>query len=177
MCFRLILICLRKQVLVRVTEENRDRLKWCIEIVRFHMKKLIFFLILIFLVIYIISPFDFFPHFIDDLFAFGLLWYMWRKRPRQGRQWGRYYSNTQSQGSKRSGSGTGGDLDLGEACRLFGVNPNTSLDEIQKAYKEKVAKSHPDKVAHLSEELQMKAKELTLQFNKAIDVIRRHKKV
>ncbi len=138
------------------------------------MKKLIFYLILIFLVIYIISPLDFLPHFIDDLFAFGLLWYMWRRRLRQGRQWSRYYSNTQSQESKRSG--TGGDLDLGEACRLLGVNPNTSLDEIQKAYKEKVAKSHPDKVAHLSEELQMKAKELTLQLNKAIDVIRQHKK-
>ncbi len=138
------------------------------------MKKLIFYLILIFLVIYIISPWDLLPHFIDDLFAFGLLWYMWRKRLRQGRQRGRYYSNTQSQENKSRG--TRGDLDLGEACRLLGVNPNTSLDEVQKAYKEKVVKNHPDKVTHLSEELQEKAKELTLQLNNAIDVIRRYKK-
>jgi DnaJ-class molecular chaperone len=59
----------------------------------------------------------------------------------------------------------------------LGVNPDASWEEVQKAYKEKIAKSHPDKVAHLSDELQNKAKELTLQLNKAIDIIRRYKNV
>ncbi len=57
----------------------------------------------------------------------------------------------------------------------MGVNPDASWEEVQKAYKDKIAKSHPDKVAHLSEELQNKAKELTLKLNQAIDIIRRHK--
>jgi DnaJ-domain-containing protein 1 len=46
---------------------------------------------------------------------------------------------------------------------------------VQKAYKDKMAKSHPDKVAHLSEELQKKAKELTLEINKAYNIIKSHK--
>lgn len=118
------------------------------------------------------------PHFIDDLFASGVLWYLWRKKNRYQRQWSQYSqysSNTQSREGKKEGSGN--TLDLKEAYRLLGANPNTSWDEIQKAYKEKIAKSHPDKVAHLSEELQTKAKEITLQLNKAIDIIRRYKNV
>jgi DnaJ like chaperone protein len=59
----------------------------------------------------------------------------------------------------------------------LGLNPDASWEEAQKAYKEKIVKSHPDKVAHLSEELQKKAKGLTLQLNKAIDIIKSYKKV
>lgn len=118
------------------------------------------------------------PHFIDDLVAFGALWYMWSKRLRLAKQWGRHFSGSQAQSNKQDYKRKGADGTLGmeEACRLLGVNPNASLEEIQRSYKEKVVKSHPDKVAHLSEELQMKAKEITLQLNKAIDVIRHYKK-
>ncbi len=86
-----------------------------------------------------------------------------------------YYSISRSQGSKKEEYNA--DLDLEEAYGLLGLNPDASWEEVQKAYKEKIAKSHPDKVAHLSEELQEKAKELTLKLNNAIDVIRRYKKV
>lgn len=139
------------------------------------MKKLLFNLILISLIIYIISPLDLMPHFIDDLFALGLLWYLWSKKKRQKKQWTQYSSNTQSQEGKREGHG--GALDLEEAYRLLGVNQKTSWGVIQKAFKEKVVKSHPDKVTHLSEELQTKAKEITLQLNKAIEIIRRYKNI
>lgn len=138
------------------------------------MKNLVFIILMIILIIYIISPWDAHPHFFDDLIASGLLfrlWYMYRKHKRQ-RDY--YYSHSQSQENRKSEPNVG--LDLEEAYRLLGVSPNASLEEIQKAYKEKVAKSHPDKVAHLSEELQKKAKELTLKFNTAIDIIRRYKK-
>ncbi len=138
------------------------------------MKNLVFIILMIILIIYLISPWDAHPHFFDDLIASGLLfrlWYMYRK---QKRQRGYYYSHSQSQENRKSKSNVG--LDLEEAYRLLGVSPNASLEEIQKAYIEKVAKSHPDKVAHLSEELQKKAKELTLKLNTAIDIIRRHKK-
>jgi DnaJ like chaperone protein len=65
---------------------------------------------------------------------------------------------------------------LDEAYKVLGVKKGSSLDEISKAYKEKMIKSHPDKVSHLSIELQEKAKELTLRFNDAIDLIKKSRK-
>ncbi len=139
------------------------------------IKNLVFYLLLIILIIYIISPWDIHPHFFDDLGAFGLLYYLWRKYKKYKRAGSYYNSKTQSQENKKKEPYV--DLGLEEAYGLLGVNPDASWEEVQKAYKEKIAKSHPDKVAHLSEELQNKAKELTLQLNKSIDIIRRYKNV
>ncbi len=66
-------------------------------------------------------------------------------------------------------------MSLDESYKLLNVSSDASLSEVQKAYKEKMAKSHPDKVAHLSEELQKKAKELALEINKAYNNIKRCK--
>ncbi len=66
-------------------------------------------------------------------------------------------------------------MSLDEAYRRLNVSPDTTWKEVQKAYKEKMAKSHPDKVAHLGEELQKKAWELTLEINKAYNIIKNHK--
>jgi DnaJ like chaperone protein len=66
-------------------------------------------------------------------------------------------------------------MTLDEAYRVIGVRTDASWEEISKAYKEKMSKSHPDKVSHLSEELQKKAEELTLRLNEAFEFIRRHK--
>ncbi len=63
-------------------------------------------------------------------------------------------------------------LTLEDAYRLLGVNHDTSLEEVDKAYREKISKSHPDKVSHLGEELQEKASEVTLKLNAAINMIR-----
>lgn len=139
------------------------------------MKNLVFYLLVIFLIIYIISPWDIHPHFFDDLGAFGILYYLWRKYKKYKRAGSYYYSKTQSQENKKKEPYAG--LDLKEAYGLLGVNHDASWEEIQKAYKEKIVKSHPDKVAHLSEELQKKAKELTLQLNKSIDIIKSYKNV
>lgn len=139
------------------------------------MTKFIFYLLLIFLIIYIISPWDLHPHFFDDLGAFGILYYLWRKYKKYKRPSNYYYSRNKSQENKKKEPN--GDLDLEEAYGLLGLNPDASWEEVQKAYKEKIAKSHPDKVAHLGKELQDKAEELTLKLNNAIDIIRRYKKV
>jgi len=66
-------------------------------------------------------------------------------------------------------------MNLDESYKLLNVSSDASLSEVQKAYKEKMAKSHPDKVAHLSEELQKKAKELALEINKAYNNIKSYK--
>jgi DnaJ like chaperone protein len=52
-------------------------------------------------------------------------------------------------------------MGLNEAYRVLHVSPDATWREVQSAYKERMAKSHPDKVSHLGEELQKKAKELS----------------
>lgn len=67
-------------------------------------------------------------------------------------------------------------MSLDEAYKLLNVNADAPWSEVQKAYKEKMTKSHPDKVAHLGEELQKKARELTVEINKAYNIIKSDKK-
>ncbi len=130
---------------------------------------------LILLAIYIISPFDAHPLFFDDLIALGVFFYLQYKnklRKKQQQQDSDYYNNSQ----KSSQSDSNNQLTLDESYSVLGVSPNASMDEINKAYKSKMTKSHPDKVSHLSEELQEKAREITLRINNAIDIIKQHKK-
>jgi DnaJ-domain-containing protein 1 len=142
------------------------------------MSNILNYLWLILLAIYIISPFDAHPLFLDDLIASGLLFYMVYKNAKRKKQQQQYYDYYKQSESSRQTSETEskGPLTLDDACRLLGVSPNSSLDDITKAYKEKMIKSHPDKVSHLSEELQEKAKELTLKLNEAYDLIKKYKK-
>ena len=126
--------------------------------------------------IYIISPFDLHPLFLDDLIASGFLFYMLYKNAKQKKQQ-QYYNYQQSQSSHTSsGVGSEGPLTLDKAYSLLGVAQGASLDDITKAYKEKMKKSHPDKVSHLSKELQEKARELTLELNEAYDLIKKYRK-
>jgi len=129
------------------------------------------------LAIYIISPFDAHPLFLDDLIAAGVMFYMVYKNAKRKKQFQQYYSHSYSQSEdKRTASDESrSPLTLDRAYSLLGVTPSASWKEISKAYKEKMSKSHPDKVSHLSDELQEKAKELTLTLNEALDLIKRHK--
>ncbi len=135
------------------------------------------YLWIILLVIYIISPFDAHPLFLDDLIAAVFLFYMMYKNARQKKQQQHYQHSGQYRSSSRTSHNESmGPLTLDRAYRMLGVSAHDSLDNVAKAYKEKVIKSHPDKVSHLSEELQDKAKELTLQLNEAYDLIKKYKK-
>ena len=129
------------------------------------------------LAIYIISPIDAHPLFIDDLIAAGALFYMIYKNSKRKPQ---YRQNTTNSGpdnkSQYRTSHSSTALTLDEAYKTLGVKSASSLDEISKAYKEKMIKSHPDKVSHLSHELQQKAIELTLRLNEAFDVIKNSRK-
>ncbi len=136
------------------------------------MNKYKFYFLIIILIIYIISPLDLFPFVFDDLIASGFLFYFWRKFKNQKSQ-KNYYSRSQSQANKNTEPD--GSMSLDESYRLLNISPDASLNEVQKAYKEKMAKSHPDKVAHLGEELQEKAGELTVKINKAYNNIKSYK--
>ncbi len=138
------------------------------------MANLTYYLWLILLIIYIISPFDAHPHIFDDIIAAGVLFYLLYRNAKKKRQRNYTYSHSQSQEDKKNESRR--PLDLEEAHKSLGINPTASWDEVKKAYKEKIILSHPDKVNHLSIELQEKAKELTLRLNNALDIIKREKK-
>jgi DnaJ-domain-containing protein 1 len=141
------------------------------------MAKILFYFWIILLIIYIVSPIDAHPLVLDDLIATGILFWMLYKNSKQKkkqREYQSYYSSSgQSQGDASSGSQE--PLTLDKAYALLGIGPEASLQKVKKAYKEKIAVSHPDKVSHLSTELQEKAKELTLRLNNALDIIKRHK--
>ncbi len=66
-------------------------------------------------------------------------------------------------------------ITLDQACLILGISHNTSWDEVKKAYKQKIARNHPDKVSHLSSEIRQKAKEETLKINKAFEFIQTQK--
>ncbi len=136
-----------------------------------------YYIWLIMLAIYIISPFDAHPLFMDDLIAAGVMLYMLYKNSKRKKQYQQYYSHSQdqSQNNKTGFNETRGPITLDKAYKLLGVNSKSSWDEITRAYKEKMTKSHPDKVSHLGEELQATAKKLTLNLNEAIDLIKRHR--
>jgi hypothetical protein len=144
------------------------------------VNKLLNYLWPILLGIYIISPLDAHPLFIDDLIASAVLFYFLyknAKRKEQQQQYYNHYNQSQSNQSQQKKTSTSySHTSLEGASRMLGVRPDASLDDISRAYKEKMAKSHPDKVSHLSVELQDKAKELTLKLNEAYDLLKRHKK-
>ena len=137
------------------------------------MNKYKLYFIIALLIIYIISPLDLFPFVFDDLIATGFLFYFWRKFKNQKSQ-KNYYSRSQSQANIRT-EPERSSISVDKSYKLLNVSSDVPFSEVQKAYKEKMAKSHPDKVAHLSEELQKKAKELTLEINKAYNIIKSHK--
>lgn len=123
----------------------------------------------ILLAIYIISPFDAHPLFFDDLIAAGIMLYLMYRNSRQKHRKG--YSYTGEEKGEEEQKTSESYLNIEDAYRLLGVSSGSTLDEIKKAYKEKVIKSHPDKVNHLSKELQDKAKEITLRLNRAFETI------
>jgi len=138
------------------------------------MTKFVYYLLLVILIIYIVSPVDLYPLFFDDIIASGILFYLWHKNSKRKRQRRYSYSRNQSQNNKENK--TDAPLGLEEAYRTLGIRPGASLKDVTRAYKEKITRTHPDKAGHLSEELQEKAKELTIKLNIAFDIIKRSKK-
>ncbi len=62
---------------------------------------------------------------------------------------------------------------LDAAYKVLGVDKNASDDEIKKAYRKLAVKFHPDKVAHLGEDIQRNAKERFQKLNEAYEKIRK----
>jgi DnaJ-domain-containing protein 1 len=56
---------------------------------------------------------------------------------------------------------------------VLGVGRDASAEEIARAYREQMGRYHPDRVAHLGEELQQLAHRKTLDIQRAYEEIRR----
>ncbi len=138
------------------------------------MNKYKFYFLIIILIIYIVSPLDLHPFIFDDIIASGFLYYIWQKFKGQKRQ-KNYYNHTKGESRTNTERGAGDQLRLDDAYRLLHVSPDASWSEIQKAYKERMSKTHPDKVAHLSEKKKKKSRELSLEINNAYNLIKRYK--
>lgn len=56
---------------------------------------------------------------------------------------------------------------------ILGISPEASETEIKEAYHRELAKYHPDKVAHLGEELQAVARAKTAEIIRAYESLRK----
>lgn len=137
-------------------------------------------------IFYLILPYDLVPDFfglpgrIDDLLM--MAWLAWLYKTR-GAEWLGRGASTQESGSTGSASqegksssrqgGQGGGSratsgkPLADPRAVLGVKAGASADDIRKAYRERMKEYHPDKVAHLGQELQDLALEKSQQIQRA----------
>jgi len=124
--------------------------------------------------VYFLLPYDFFPDFlglpgrIDDLLMIAWLAWYYRNHVRQ------YIATGSGPSGPSAGAETGRDASSGsaqskafDAYEILGVTRTASRDAIQAAYRARMKEYHPDKVAHLGEELQKLAHEKSQEIQRA----------
>lgn len=131
-------------------------------------------LLMIAAVVYFVMPwdFDFIPVVgrLDDLMFLALAGYYYWKQPKGGG--GKTWRHAASAHSAADPAFSG---DQGEAdpYRLFGVSRTADAETIKKAYRDLIAKYHPDRLHHLGEEFKGLAASKTTAINKAYEKIKR----
>ncbi len=121
-------------------------------------------------VVYLVFPRDLIPDFLgrglgllDDLLLIGLLTYFYRKHlrkhfAREGtRDWGEPSGRKQATASESPF----------DPYEVLSIAPSASRETIQAAYKARMNEYHPDKVAHLGEDLQKLAHRNVLELHRA----------
>jgi DnaJ-domain-containing protein 1 len=127
-------------------------------------------------IIYVVLPFDLIPDLlgmlgrIDDLAMMALLAWFYRNHLKQ-------FVKTAA-GHEATGHSTGTDFGQDDvnppkgtmgfdAYKVLGVTRSASSDAIKAAYRARMQEYHPDKVAHLGEELQNLALEKSQDIQRA----------
>jgi DnaJ like chaperone protein len=65
--------------------------------------------------------------------------------------------------------------DVNSAYKILEIDPTVSDEEVKKAYRKMAVKYHPDKVSHLGEDFQQKAKEKFQRVNEAYEKIKKER--
>ncbi len=143
-----------------------------------------YIVILCFGILYVLSPIDLVPDFVpilgwvEDLLVFAVaLWLADRVRKSAPTD------DASKPGEASSHTRADGDP-LGDQPKaplpktpwqLLDIEPGASDEAIEAAYKAQLMQYHPDRVAHLGEDLQRLAHEKTLEIQRAYEQIKRRR--
>ena len=129
-------------------------------------------------ILYLVFPRDLIPDFlpsglgvIDDLLLIAYLTYFYRKRLREHPDRASYESAGQDQ-RESSGQAKASEAFL-DPYEILRIDSSASGKEIHSAYKARMHEYHPDKVAHLGEELQKVAHRKSIEIQRAYDQLRK----
>ncbi len=129
-------------------------------------------------IVYFVFPYDLIPDFaglagrIDDVLVMvGLAWF-YRSHAKQFFAGGAAAGH--EAGARREPAAAGSaDAKAFDPYDVLGVTASASSDAIHSAYRARMQEYHPDKVAHLGEELQKLAHEKSQQIQRAYQQLRR----
>jgi DnaJ like chaperone protein len=136
--------------------------------------------LIIIAVLYLFFPRDLIPDFlgsglglIDDLSLIALLIYFYRNRLRE------YVARTnqEREGQDERERSSRAQAEASESSfdphEILGIDSSASREEIQAAYRARMREYHPDKVAHLGEELQKVAHRKAVEIQQAYEQLRK----
>jgi uncharacterized membrane protein YkvA (DUF1232 family) len=130
--------------------------------------------------LYLVFPRDLIPDFlgrglglIDDLLLIALLTYFYRNRLREYTARATQESGEQDQRKRSSRAQAEASESSFDPYEILGIDSAASGEEIQSAYRARMHEYHPDKVAHLGEELQKVAHRKTVEIQQAYEQLRK----
>ena len=137
--------------------------------------------LIIIAVLYLVFPRDLIPDFlgsglglIDDLALIALLTYFYRNRLRE---FAARATTQESGGQDQRERSSRAQAETSESSfdpyEILGIDSSASGEEVQAAYKARMHEYHPDKVAHLGEELQKVAHRKAVEIQRAYEQLRK----
>ena len=136
--------------------------------------------LIIIAVLYLVFPRDLIPDFlgsglglIDDLSLIALLTYFYRSRLREYTARTTQESGGQDERERSSRAQAEASESSFDPYHILGIDSSASGKEIQAAYKARMHEYHPDKVAHLGEELQKVAHRKAVEIQQAYEQLRK----
>jgi DnaJ like chaperone protein len=135
--------------------------------------------LIIIAVLYLVFPRDLIPDFlgrglglVDDLSLIALLTYFYRNHLRKFTARAAREGGEQDQRQRSSRAQAEASESSFDPYEILGIDASASKAEIQSAYKARMHEYHPDKVAHLGEELQKVAHRKAVEIQQAYENLR-----
>ncbi len=136
--------------------------------------------LIIIAVLYLVFPRDLIPDFlgrglglIDDLALIALLTYFYRNHLREYTARATRESGERDERERSSSAQAEASESSFDPHHILGIDSSASGKEIQAAYKARMHEYHPDKVAHLGEELQKVAHRKAVEIQQAYEQLRK----